>query len=308
MNTRRAFTLVEILAVVAIIGILVTLVAVAVKGAMDAAKRARIAVQMSQTAMALDRHKAEFGEHPPDMFDDEALLSYVRKRWPRFNVQDPETVRGAITSAYTHAYGRADVIFSPVGSLALWLGGFPDPDGKLSGFYADPENPFTPTGTFDQKTFLDLEIGENKSVQLFPLDSNATVFVPVIASVIRDVPVPIVYFRGRSSGGNNAYRYGPVDENGIRPFVKYFDFSDWGLGLCVPYADDGDTESGIVAKWHNPSTYQLIHPGLDGVFGEPPEDPMRPHRVTKTGENIGLYDLDNLTNFSDYKELKSILP
>ena len=294
MNTRRAFTLVEILAVVAIIGILVTLVTVAVKGAMDAAKRARISMQMSQIAVGLDRYKAEIGEYPPDMLDDEALLRHVKKRWPRFNPPNADFIRGAIATAYANAYGREDVILTPVGSLTLWLGGFPNRDGKLSGFYADPENPFTPIETFDQKTFLDLEFGESKGVQLFPLSPAATVCVPVIGSEVRSGFVPIVYFRGKADGGSDAYV--------ANSRVKYFDFSTLGIGICVPYIEEGSDRD---VRWKNPATYQLIHPGLDGKFGE--TDP-RTRRVINSGDGIDLQDLDNLTNFSDYKELKSILP
>jgi prepilin-type N-terminal cleavage/methylation domain-containing protein len=331
MTKGRGFTLVEILVVVVIIGILVTLVTVAVKGAMDATKRAKIATQMSQLAMALDHYKAEIGEYPPDLFDDEALVRHVKKRWPRLVLPSggltaqADFIRNSINEAYDDAltkafgnavkneYGNVDFTMtstlSPVGSLALWLGGFPNGDGKLSGFYADPENPFTQIETFDRKAFADLEFGENKSVRPFCTGNN--LFVPAIGNDIRDAFVPIIYFQGLPSGGLRAYMI-PDGGHPKRGEVKQFDFRTSTnpianeLGFCVAYAEE---ESAGVIKWKNPTTFQLLHPGLDGIFGiAVPGGGAAPLRIIKTGNNIVLQDLDNQTNFSDYKELKSILP
>jgi len=335
---KRAFTLVEVLTVVVIISILAALVTAAVAGAMRAGQRARIAVQMNHVAMALEHYKAEFGEYPPDMFDDDALVRHVRKRWPRYDAGNAQQIRTAIGNAYSDSpSGNINVNFSvnflganpetnsSLGALALWLGGFPNTEGKLSGFNADPENPFfvhpnTPDAAiplndraYDGKAFLDWEVGEigsNKNVRFVnyaaPRPASVETFVPVIGNEIRGAFVPIVYFRGRASGGNDAYRL--LGRTTVPYPVKQFNFaqiSDFSeIGWCVPYAEDGDETN---VKWNNPTTYQLIHPGLDGKFGE---SLVRPNtgRIIKTGDGIGLQDLDNLTNFSDYKELKSILP
>ena len=324
MNTRRAFTLVELLVVIVIIGILAALITVAVAGAMRSSHRASIGVQMNQIAMALEHYRAEFGEYPPDMFDDEALVRHVRKRWPRYNAPTAQQIRNAITAAYAAAGFTVDFADTnpnaPLGALALWLGGLPNADGRLSGFNADPENPFTLTGTFDGRAFIDWEVGNagsNKSVRIINYGGG---YVPVIGNEVRGTFVPIVYFRGRAGGGDGAYRLADGS-------IKQLNLS--GLGWCVPYAEDAvvtrNSEGGIVSivsianiRWHNPTTYQLIHPGLDGVFGDVNwgnyviidgiMTTPRTGRVVKTGDGIELQDLDNLTNFSDYRELRSILP
>ena len=285
MNTKRAFTLVELLTVIVIISILATLVTVAVTAAMRAAKIAKIGMQMNQINMALDRYKAEFGEYPPDMFDDEALVRHVKKRWPRYVFTDATEIRIAIGAAYGNGVDFTKP-GSEIGSLALWLGGFPNVDGKLSGFSADPENPFTPNGAFDKKTFLDLEWGADKNVRIEGYG------VPVIGGEMKGVFVPIVYFKGKTDGGPDAYLIGDLP--------KLFDFSPLGLGICVPYIEEMNETTGI--KWKNSSTFQLIHPGLDGKFGASTE------RIIKPGTGIGAADWDNITNFSDCKELQSILP
>jgi len=300
MNTRRAFTLVEILTVIAIISILVALVTLAVAGAMRAAKRAKIGWEMSQIAMALELYKGEFGEYPPDFFDNEALVRHVRKRWPRYDFQDADQIRDDIKDAYNDAGYPVDFAdtnsHAPLGALALWLGGFPNADGKLSGFGADPEHPFTLDGTFDGKAFIDWEVGEGKNVRFEDYGGGS---VPVIGNEIQGAFVPFVYFRGKSSGGDDAYDIS----------VRQFEFTSAdGPDWCVPYVEEEEKKDGSGSvmkpkKWKNPTTYQLIHPGLDGLFGE-----LEGERVITSGTGIGLQDLDNITNFSDYKELKSILP
>ena len=323
MKTRRAFTLVEILVVIAIIGILVTLVTVAVAGAMRAGKRARIGVEMNQIAMALEHSKAEFGEYPPDLFDDAALVRYVKKRWPRYELPQGNVNSHAafIRASINVAYGNSVDFTAPgskIGSLVLWLGGLPNPDGKLSGFHADPENPFfliTPSDTtdgaipigdrvYDKKVFVDWELGEGKRVRFVKYDNNDH-YVPVVGTEIQDTFVPFVYFRGKAEGGSHAYD--APNENTVKSynFGTVLETAWSSCGVAAPYIQSAKFENGVIDEstiiWNNPTTYQLIHPGLDGIFGS------EPVRVI-TGTGISAADLDNITNFSDYKELKSILP
>ena len=365
MNTRRAFTLVEILTVIVIISILVALVTLAVAGAMRSAKRARIGVEMSQIVAALELYKGEFGEYPPDMFDDEALVRHVKKRWPRLDWANLENlpianfnqhghnplssltglereawlIRNAVSIAYGPVRYRKDsqlydvdyndwlyknismhlpeVLYSKQGTLTLWLGGFPNVDGKLSGFFADPENPFTRTNAFDGKNFLNLEIGENKrarfvvfeiwdvrysytdpitqEVTWIPETLKYTYAIPILGNEVGGDFVSYAYYKGRTDGGDGAYKVGGTIKTIAGPYAR--SLNSWG----APYAE---SRSGAGIKWCNPTTYQLIHPGLDGKFG----DRDIAERFIGTGEGIGPQDLDNLTNFSDYKELKSILP
>lgn len=312
MKTRHAFTLVEVLTVVVIISILATLVTVAAAAAMRAAKIGRVGMEASHIARALESYKADFGEYPPDFFDDIELVRHVKRRWPRMDfslkppgVIDAEYIRDSINGGYREYNNTVDftAVRSPLGALAFWLGGFPDTEGKLSGFNADPENPFFANPfirledrVYDKKEYLGKrELGENKSVRLEQVGGGAR--IPVIGTEISTGNfVPFVYFKGKADGGDSAYRFNLPSTPDV---IKYLGLGD--LGRCVPYAEEKDNGSGIV-KWKNSTTFQLIHPGMDGRFGTDNE------RIINTGNGILQPDLDNITNISDYKELKSILP
>ena len=371
MNTRRAFTLVEILTVTVIISILVALVTLAVAGAMRAAKRARIAWAMNQIELAIEHYKAEFGEYPPDFFDDDALIRHVRKRWPRFepptgdNHDIASKLRHAMAMVYqnsdfykqevlTEWTGQQNPSFNfaeggaDISSLILWLGGFANPEGRFEGFSADPEAPFgrdkantinkgdandVDVNTLkivapDKKVFMEMEI--NKNVFFFNTLGVDQV-APCLGTKFGSKILPIIYFRGSASSGFDPYYdYRDSPPLGIpTPRIKAYDFSsssgipaggtspgsEWrDCGVVVPYGKSGifdaDPANSTVV-WGNPTTYQLIHPGLDGKFGTAEDNQIQSYYrsigVDPTSA-LGSQDLDNLTNFSDYKELKSILP
>ena len=363
MKTRHAFTLVEILTVVAIIGILAAIVTVAVAAAMGAAKRAQIATTMSHAAMGLERYKAEIGEYPPDFYDDEALIRHVRKRWPRFELPQgtAQDVAPQLRLAMSYVYHNVDVYppeltkewygripmatdvglnnyAADISALTIWLGGFPNREGRFEGFSADPEAPFgrdingrinrgndgsgldtnsVQIGTPDKKVFMELEV--NKNVFFFNFERGGTALAPCLGTKSGSTILPIVYFRGNAGGGAGAY-YATKNPPSHPPGpVKLYNFGTnvsatgaapgnvWSdCGVVVPYAKSGTYNANLPVStivWNNATTYQLIHPGLDGKFGVGTDV-----RVIGSGDNVGLLDLDNLTNFSDYRELKSILP
>jgi len=91
---RHAFTLVELLVVITIIGILAGLITAAAVNARRAAKRAVIRTEISELEMAIEKYKTEYGEYPPDFFGLQfpdgsnmrcearrAVLRHLRKRF-----------------------------------------------------------------------------------------------------------------------------------------------------------------------------------------------------------------------------------
>jgi prepilin-type N-terminal cleavage/methylation domain-containing protein len=388
MKTKRAFTLVELLVVVAIIGILSSLVTVGVMSAVAAAKRSRIAMEMGQISLALEQYKNKFGEYPPDLYDKQAVIRHVKKRWPRF--QFPTEIADlpgpigaapidiqywclmkAVGNVYLRLAITSGALFmddtsgsnvstitrkaSYIGSLPFWLGGFPNSDGKLAGFFADPEAPFGRDSTNkinngninlvagdiqtsqQDKDNVFYEMIIDKNIQFVTTTSEGIVF-PVLVNAIRsDLSVPYVYFRGNSSGGQLAYAYLDSTASSGTPSVtvstyaaKTYDFgsvfSGSTLGLVLPYAKSGDpfvSSNSTPVVWQEPERFQLIHPGLDGIFCSNIADSGQVQLNTTTyfktsyfrsintnaaKNTIGQKDFDNITNFSDYQQIKAILP
>ncbi|MCL2119983.1 MAG: hypothetical protein FWH27_16315, partial [Planctomycetaceae bacterium] len=172
--------------------------------------------------------------------------------------------------------------------LAFWLGGIPDSNGMLNGFSANVADPLGLNSDITQwdkeSQFMDLTMGSNCEV----IDG-----VPVITAN----GFPIAYFKPNAAG--KYVEKPPLDEalcfhfrykTGVHP-------ATWEkLGIAVPYAKTNAAPDEAV--WHNPKSYQLIHPGLDGQFSDnspaefrvidPAKDEMR---------GCALADRDNQANF-----------
>jgi len=215
-----------------------------------------------------------------------------------------------------------------ISALPLWLGGFPEnADGKFAGFDADPLAPFgkhagsTPNNglltsndiTFSgtrEKPVIELIVGKN------------VIFAPVLSTLVLPVLVqskgsndyvPYVYFRGQSDGGAGAYYQGGNIKNISFNDFKYADWgnSTTGLGVAVPYGRSGTyntTLANSTVAWNDPTTYQLIHPGLDGIFGVAGTDGYRSLNIADPLNEIGQRDMDNIVNFGDGATIKSMLP
>lgn len=140
-----AFTLVELLIVIAIIGVLASLITAAAFRAVDAANRAAIKLEIDQISNALAEFKNEYGAYPPNVFpggstdlgltpaeinaNGQRLVRALRKAFPRsseFNVGS-----GAVTDNVSVI---ANDGLSPAEALVFWLQGFSsDPARPLSG-------------------------------------------------------------------------------------------------------------------------------------------------------------------------------
>ncbi|MDR1957571.1 MAG: prepilin-type N-terminal cleavage/methylation domain-containing protein [Planctomycetaceae bacterium] len=285
---KQGFTLIELLVVIVIIGILASLALVGGNAAMQAARRTVIKTDLSQLEMALEQYKNKYGEYPPDFSDVNAVMRHVRKRWPRFSQVTIGNTSYSLTSdlfidqMVLAGWNVAEMedsgtdkakikVYNPdgVGHLAavtFWLGGLPE-GGMLGGFSANVSNPFDLTAQ-RELPLLEMTIGGN----VVAPDEN-----PFGVYFFKSHKYPVVYFRsGYASGGN----------------VK--SFTDPDLGTAVPYARSIGSAGDTV--WYNDKKFQLIHPGLDGVFGHGAGpraiDPQKDERV-----NIGNEDYDNQTNF-----------
>lgn len=176
---RRAFTLVEMLMVIAIIGILAALLLVAVNAARNAAARGRVSMQINHLSTALERFQQKYGAYPPTFGDGEPpafatgasyavspfdavsqqtrILRQFRKMFPRYNVGQWDDLRDTLAAATRTEVNGTGVYASGLDvndldaaeSLVFWLGGIPHVTSKspyvveLTRFSADPTSPLT---------------------------------------------------------------------------------------------------------------------------------------------------------------------
>jgi prepilin-type N-terminal cleavage/methylation domain-containing protein len=129
-RARRSFTLVELLAVVAIIGILVSLITAASYMAVRKAKRTKIAAEAKQLEMACLAYRDRFNELPPDNSANAAALNrHLRRMFPLWD-SSAVPAPAAFTSV------------TPATALVTFLGGPQDANGRPIGYSPNPRNPF----------------------------------------------------------------------------------------------------------------------------------------------------------------------
>ncbi len=288
------FTLTELLIVIAIIGVLAALSTAAVIAARTAIINSLVRSQMSQMEIALEKYKADFGEYPPSLTDEDATIRHARMRWKRANVTYAEIMNYAFAqpldnltvadrspfrnsandatkvtnfldrSLAVHHYESAQLR-----SLTFWLGGMYDPQTKtFLGFSADPANPLQRPLDSPQREQPRFEFTEaHFALQEFT-DANFT-YTDVAGATGEKYPFqvpyfavrgyPIVYFRASGTGDSLAYM--KVDfpigsTTGTFPDICDLTSLNPNFGVAVPYARSGEpiNTNWNAATWLGTST------------------------------------------------------
>lgn len=328
------FTLVEMLVVIVIIGMLAGLTTTVLVSARRSVRNSVVSSEMAQLSIALDSYKNKYGEYPPDLSDEAAVMRHVKKRWPRYNVADYATfmehVRyGCKLSSGTYTDPVTDLsqlngthvwqLERYVSSLVFWLGGLPNKDGIPSGFYANPK---APLGIDVNKNPIHKPFRATREKPLFSFDrknltafafsgsagpggrsTNNSVFHPADATWY-DAMGAGYYIPAITQGGYPILYFRPLPGNGyVGKYVSFGETAVDNLSQAVPYARDLSQ-----GTWYEERRFQLVHPGADGLFGTasfeggrdsiPGSDPPQPKPVaTQPKENCTFADDDNITNF-----------
>lgn len=311
------FTMVEILMVILIIGMLVTLLSVAIGFAIKKAKQTAIHIEISNLSAAMQdlSSKSLGGEFPPCMTipagsatPDRAtqFSRMIRKRFPRC-VQDYAAIKAFLQSsnAYNTAASNPNLynldLLDPAEAIVFWLGGLPAVPGatssKLLGFSANATTPFVLTGSRGSSLYA---FDESRLV-----DADGDGWLEYIPPGINKPSVaPYVYFDAASyqysAGGNTyaaCYPGTAFPITGGSPSAAFT--NAWGF--AVPYAD-----TATPTAW-SPKSFQLISAGLDSEYGGGPSDtagsrpslPLVPKSGTSAVPAILQGDWDNQVNFVD---------
>ena len=321
-RNRQAFTLVEMLTVIIIIGLLATLMLVAFQRARVNVRNATVKTDIKQIEMALERYRTEYGEYPPDFVGTAdafplairtpartAVLRHLAKRFPRLAIPGAtvDLQFGAFIAAVQTATsdnnqngipgesGETGITvttatpFNPSQALLFWLGGLPaySTSGELTGFSANPANPFSPATVVASRTtpFYEFNTG-----QMFKYPSDAASPICYGALDAARVLQPYVYFRpvgnpyGSAVPANPNFNWylgalslmaTPYSGSGVCASARR---ENWEGSVWSPVNIDAGTTSAVLpyvnvnsGGWAAQSGAQLIKPqiiwsGLDGDF------------------------------------------
>ena len=169
-NCRKdAFTLVEVLVVIAIIGLLAALLLPALSRAQTSAKRARIQMEIKQLVAAIESVRTNMGggRYPPDGTNPTDTVQFLKAAFPRCPASN-------YPSQLTAAFSASSPL-NPSTALVFWLGGGQDPTGAFIGFSANPQNPFDASPTRITPTFDFQRAGTAASPNLRMLGSASWV-------------------------------------------------------------------------------------------------------------------------------------
>jgi prepilin-type N-terminal cleavage/methylation domain-containing protein len=270
---RPAFTLVELLTVIAIIAVLIGLLLPAVNKVLDNATKAQTTSEIGQLSVALNAAKTDLMGNTTYTLPAQLLL----REDNNYNMANP--VEAATYYALRQAFGKFAIakgnnidwngdgaidgpwLLYGDSALVFWLGGIPtpvatSPPGCL-GFSNNTTNPAMPGGTRRGPYY------EFKSSRLVPCNSAPTFYKYLDPYSSGNTGQPYAYFTVYSNG-----TYGSDCPNlGVNPYM-----------------------SGLT--YLNPNGFQIISAGKNRLFG--PGGQWNP----TTGYGGGGPGADDLANFS----------
>jgi prepilin-type N-terminal cleavage/methylation domain-containing protein len=304
---RRGFTLVELLVVVAIIGVLVSLLLSAVMKAVSQADVAKTRSDISQIAQAIAAFGVKFEVQGPfpsklmlcedftDYAKDGSRLatdsaSFLQRVWPRITTNASGTTMwaaGKIDWSGTGVNNNSHRMFILQGQecLVFFLGGIPTGQGTnvpgCTGFSTSPTNPATPGGT--------------RIAPFFTFDSSrlkpgqSTLFYQYLDPYAK---APYAYFSSyKTPNGYNRYLADPL------PYGRASDCAALNLW---PYAE-APYPAAPQFRYMNPNTFQIIAAGRDGGFGTG-TNPIKGTPLFQKGTPmyaLGDSGYDDMSNFHD---------
>ncbi|MFO0809190.1 MAG: type II secretion system protein [Gemmataceae bacterium] len=262
---RGAFTLVELLVVITILGILFALTAAAVVRAIVKGDEVKSRNELSQLTNAVKSFQNDFQvPYVPDTLalppgNDQASAQFITTLWPRLKGNGALLANTATARAYWQT-GSQQRVLAGHQVLVFVLGGYREGagangvGGDPAGFSSDATDPMkAPVASAGRKgpyyEFPSERLKVISTTSDFPYPS----FIDVYGKA------PYLYFSSSTSG--NDYPTTAVD------LTYQTDTGATGTFRVSPYLLRA-ASTGVTAKFANPTGFQIISAGRDGRFGK----------------------------------------
>lgn len=316
---RAGFTLVEMLVVIAIIGMLMALVSVAVWAALKKAKETKITVEIGQLQTAIQSYKEKHLQYPPSMSEINIVnrkvhfMRHVQVAFTNANYGTSETNfnnlrsnlmtgSGLTSQPYNYKDSTGDIKTLDLNSLdqaeaiVFWLGGFPTPynsgsaasiaNRRIFGFHRDQDSPFrrdaVGTEGLDPLRYRTEPFFQFDETRLTDQDDDGWFEYLPIPQAGSAVVAPFVYFDA-DSYSTASTATGTALEIQIYGYPRLGDrnsVENAGIwGLAVPYASYMDPRNTSPMLWANPESFQIVCGGLDGMYSASVDDLAQTMRV-----------------------------
>ena len=308
-NTRpSAFTLVEMLVVITIIGILASLITAAALRARIAARNATVSMEVKQLEMACQAYKEKLGDYPPDFAgvdgsmgpivstaQQQAILRHLARAFPRY--RPGVSTNGSLAQPWNRF--RADVLgrqpanlpgyegwgvdvnmLTPMRALAFWLGGKPDWFLDASGSNRLQPGDAGYDGTRPLQGLLGFSADPTN-----PFDSSPSRIRPffefnpnrlrVDTNPAENMTYGFRYWPGSAMGdmSNGALVYFRAENQSYLLSGASKRVLEVGGATATIYAAVDDRLStntpSLQLTWINPSSFQIFSSGLDVLYATP---------------------------------------
>lgn len=291
---RRGFTLVEMLVVLAIIGILVAILVPTLGVAIRTVRQGAIRTEMKNMESAIEQYKNKNGSYPIDFQSPGLIFPHVKQisrraagneaiylAWMTSDLPNPHYVQGVHAAAYQT---RNPSTMLQHEAIVFLLGELSENAQYPFGYRTDGTNWFLTDFTWDgtsgrwNLTGTQRKYFEFRPDQLVDLDQDG--WLEYRPSVI---DAPYVYFDARTY----VHATAPVGLDFETSTLNVTGVTQGGY--AQPYWANTDA-------YMNANGYQLLCAGLDGNFGLVANFTVQ--RMYPSGVNFSIQDRDNLANFA----------